>query len=160
MRKPAGQTLEKFSSERRCIDETPRWPASWHGFRLTRRKNGLRNRRRLLGGVYATRKDQEPRAAAARSRPGRAGMAPGCPWNMVTVAGFVASSLVLIGRPRYFGGKIARIAALAFSHKLTAVSYNIGAPGAPKCPESTRRLGHCPTGPALPGAIARYRRPS
>ena len=26
MRKPAGQTLEKFSSERRCIDETPRWP--------------------------------------------------------------------------------------------------------------------------------------
>ena len=46
----------------------------WHGFRLTRRKNGLRNRRRLLGGVYATQKDQEPRAAAARSRPGRARM--------------------------------------------------------------------------------------
>ena len=99
-------------------------------------------------------------ASAACSQPGRAGMAPGCPWNMVTVAGFVASSLVLIGRPRYFGGKIARIAALAFSHKLTAASYNIGAPGAPKCPESTRRLGHCPTGAALPGTMARYWRPS
>ena len=73
-----------------------------------------------------------------------------------TVAGFVASSLVLIGRPRYFGGKIARIAALAFSHKLAAVSYNIRALGAPGCPESTRCLDHCPTGPALPGAIARY----
>ena len=79
-------------------------------------------------------KEQESCAAAARSRPGRAGMAPGCSWNIVTVAGFVAASLLLIGRPRYFGGKIARIAALAFSHKLAAVSYNIRALGAPKVP--------------------------
>ena len=46
----------------------------WHGFQVALRKNGLRNRRRLLGGVYATQKEQEPCAAAARSRPGRAGM--------------------------------------------------------------------------------------
>ena len=64
-------------------------------------------------------------ASASCSRPGRAGMAPRRPWNIVTVAGFVAASLV-IGRSRYFGGKIARIAALAFGHKLAAVSYNIG----------------------------------
>ena len=47
----------------------------WHGFQVALRKNGLRNRRRLLGGVYATQKEQEPCAAAARSPPGRTGMA-------------------------------------------------------------------------------------
>ena len=46
----------------------------WHGFRVTLRKNGLRNRRQLLAGVYATPKDEEQGAAAAHSRPGRAGM--------------------------------------------------------------------------------------
>ena len=46
----------------------------WYGFQVTLTKNGLRNRRRLLGGVYATQKDQEQRAAAARSRRGRARM--------------------------------------------------------------------------------------
>ena len=44
-------------------------------------------------------------ASAACSRPGRAGMAPECPWNIVTVAGFVAASLVLIGRSRLFRRK-------------------------------------------------------
>ena len=124
VRKPAGPSTKDFGFERSRLEETPRWPASWHGFRVTLRKKGLLNRRRLLGGVYATQKEQEPCAAAAHSQPGCAGMAPGCLWNICSVTRFGPLASFLYGRRAILAEKLARIPALVCGYELLLFTYN------------------------------------